>query len=161
MAASIRAGVRRILGWIERHVAAVQALATIATMLIAIAALVGVKAQIDAAARQQREQSARDIYREFLSLSVARPEFARPDYCAIAGSAQEPAYEAYVDYLLYTAEQAIAADAGWDATFARSLAAHRAYICAADDWSDYGADVRRLIDRAGGSRCAAVPACDE
>ncbi len=149
----------RWIAWLERHVVAVQALATIATMLIAIAALVGVKAQIDAAARQQREQSAREIYREFLNLSVARPEFARPDYCAIAGSPQEPAYEAYVDYLLYTAEQAIAADPAWDTTFARSLAAHRAYICAVNDWSDYGADVRRMIDRAGGSRCAAVPAC--
>jgi hypothetical protein len=145
-----------LLAWIERHATAVQAFTGILTMLVAIAALFGVKAQIDASARLQREQSARDIYREYLSLTVARPEFARPDYCAIADGPQEAAYEAYVDYLLYTAEQAISADPGWRISFARQLDNHQLYLCATDDWSDYSPAVVDLIDAARG-RCERAP----
>ncbi len=150
---------RAWIDWLERHAAAVQAVATVVTMLVAVAALIGVKVQIDASARVQREQSARDIYREFLNLSVSRPEFARPDYCAIAGSPAEPAYEAYVDYLLYTAEQAIAADPAWRRGFARQLASHRDYICATNDWSDYDDAIIALI-AAEQRHCAAIDRCD-
>jgi hypothetical protein len=151
---------RAWIDWIERHAVAVQAVATVVTMLVAIAALVGVKAQIDASARLQREQSARDIYREYLNLSVSRPEFARPDYCAIVGGSTEPAYEAYVDYLLYTAEQAIAADPAWREGFARQLQVHAPYLCTVDDWSDYTGAVAELIGETR-RRCGAAPACAE
>jgi hypothetical protein len=62
--------------------------------------LIGIKVQIDANARQQQEQSARDIYREFLNLSISKPEFADPDYCAIKGRSNAGAYENYVEYML-------------------------------------------------------------
>ncbi len=64
--------------WLEQHAKALQALGVIVTMLAAVAALVGIKVQIDASARQAREQSARDIYREYLNLSIARPGICRP-----------------------------------------------------------------------------------
>ncbi len=47
--------------WLEQHAKALQALGVIVTMLAVVAALIGIKVQIDASARQAREQSARDI----------------------------------------------------------------------------------------------------
>ena len=148
-----------LMGWLHRHAAGMQVVTGLVTMLIALAALVGVKLQIDASARQQREQSARDIYREYLNLSIARPELARPDYCAILGTPQESAYENYVDYMLYTAEQAIAADADWTPVFERNLAAHAAYICSVNDWSDFGPDAQAMIGHFRARSCAAVRPC--
>lgn len=150
---------RDVSGWLKRHTIQIQALTGLVTMLVAVAALVGVKWQVDASARLQREQSARDIYREYLNLSIARPELARPDYCAIIGAPAEPAYESYVDYMLYTAEQAIAADPVWRTAFERNLAAHSAYICRINDWSDYGDDVQAMVSAFRTQRCGTVPPC--
>lgn len=139
--------------WLERHAKAIQALGAIVTMLAAVAALVGVKIQIDASARQAREQSARDIYREFLNLSIARPELAEPNYCEISGSPNEAAYENYLEYTLYTAEQLRSVSPDWDATMLEHLAAHRAALCADGDWSDDSPGVRALITRFRAEQC--------
>ena len=64
--------------WLDSRAKAIQALGVIVTMFAALAAVIGVKLQIDANARQQREQSAREIYREYLALSIARPPQLNP-----------------------------------------------------------------------------------
>jgi hypothetical protein len=139
--------------WLEQHAKSLGAAAAVVTMLAAVVALIGVKVQIDASARQAREQSARDIYREFLNLSIARPELADPDYCAITGSAQEVAYENYLEYALYTAEQLGTVSSEWDATMLDHLTAHRAALCAGGDWQDDSAGVRRLITQFRAKEC--------
>ncbi len=146
--------------WLEDHSKALQAIAAIVTMLAAVAALIGVKVQIDANARQQREQSARDIYREYLNLSIAKPEFANPDYCAIAGTAQDGAYEDYVEYLLYTSEQVLAAMPDWETTLTARLAPHKELLCSEPDWDDETPAVQAMIKRFKASHCKAfVSAC--
>ncbi|HMT14353.1 MAG TPA: hypothetical protein PKE19_06340 [Aestuariivirga sp.] len=147
------------MDYLNRHAPALQALAAILTVILALAALVGVKMQIDAADRIQRAQSARDIYREFLNLSIGKPEFLAPDYCAIAKTPQAPAYEAYVDYLLYTAEQTMAADAGWEETMMAALDHHGTYLCGLDDGADETADVQDLLAKFRAARCAEVKRC--
>lgn len=152
---------RSLLAMLERHSVAVSALTGLVTMAIALAALIGVKVQIDASARVQREQSARDIYREYLNLSISRPEFARPEYCAIQGTANEAAYESYVDYLLYTAEQAIAADPDWQAVFDRKFADHTTYLCSVEDWDDLGPAMLTRLDRFRAAHCRAATLCPD
>ena len=148
--------------WLERHAGALQALAAMVTSFAAIAALIGVKVQIDANAQQQREQSARDIYREFLSLSISKPEFADPDYCAIRDGANAGAYEDYVEYMLYTADQTISAAPEWEATMAEHLGRHSQYLCGQQDWSDDSPEIRGLISRFRAKRCPAVaPTCPQ
>lgn len=139
--------------WLESHAKAIGAAAAIVTMLAAVVALIGVKVQIDASAAQAREQSARDIYREFLSLSIARPELADPNYCALASSPQEVAYENYLEYALYTAEQLGSVSAQWDATMLDHLTAHRAALCAGGDWQDDSPGVQRLIAQFRAKEC--------
>ena len=139
--------------WLEQHAKALQALGVIVTMLAAVAALIGIKVQIDASARQAREQSARDIYREYLNLSIARPEFADPDYCAIAGSASEVSYENYLEYTLYTAEQLRSVSPEWDTTMLDHLTAHRAALCADADWSDDTPGVQALLTQYRAAQC--------
>jgi hypothetical protein len=148
--------------WLEQRAKALGALAAIVTMLAAVAALIGVKVQIDASARQAREQSARDIYREFLNLSIARPELADPDYCALQGSPQESAYENYLEYTLYTAEQLRSVSPEWDATMLDHLAPHRAALCSGGDWGDDTPGVRALVARFKERECKApVESCPE
>ena len=140
-------------GWLERHGAAVQAVAAIATVLIALAALIGVKFQIDATARTQQEQSARDIYREFLNLSISKPEFADPDYCAIAGTPQQAAYENYVEYLLYTSEQMLAVSPEWEGALSGHLEAHGHYLCGVSDWTGYPQNVEVMVAKVRAKIC--------
>jgi hypothetical protein len=150
---------RAIITFLDRHTGTVQALTAIMTVLIAIGALVGVKMQINASERVQREQSARDIYREFLALSISRPEFSQPNYCAMIETPQEAAYENYVEYFLYTAEQAIAANSDWEPVFSDGLKVHADYICAVEDWSGYSDDVRALITKYKAHGCDKAKAC--
>lgn len=146
--------------WLERNAKALQALGALVTMVAAVAALIGVKVQIDASARQQREQSARDIYREYLNLSIAKPELADPDYCAIKGTPNESAYEDYVDYLLYTSEQVLAALPDWQPTINERLLPHREYLCATKGMIDDTPEVEVLLDRFRAKYCkSATPPC--
>ena len=130
-------------------------------MLIALGALIGGKMQIQASERIQQEQSARDIYREYLNISIGRPEFSSPNYCAIAGTPQEAAYENYVEYLLYTAEQAIATDPDWEPVFLSELKHHAGYMCSVKDWSGYSDDVRGLVGSFRINGCARSAVCED
>lgn len=115
--------------FLNRNAGAIQAISAILTVLLALGALIGVKVQIDAADRIQRAQSARDIYREFLNLSVANPKFSDPQYCAIRKSGDYGAYESYVNYLLYTSEQLLSVDDEWRDVLKADLAPHNLAIC--------------------------------
>jgi hypothetical protein len=146
--------------WLETRAKALQAMAAIVTMTAAVAALVGVKVQIDANARQQREQSARDIYREYLNLSISKPEFSNPDYCAIQGTANEGAYEDYVEYLLYTSEQVLAAMPDWEPTLSARLTPHKQLLCSEANWNEETAEVRAMIQQFRTTQCKGfVSAC--
>jgi hypothetical protein len=151
---------KKVIAFLDKHAGALQALTAILTVLIALGALIGVKMQINASERVQREQSARDIYREYLNLSISRPEFSRPNYCALLDTPQEAAYENYVEYLLYTAEQAIAANPEWEPVFSESLKSHADYVCTVKDWSGYSDDVRDLITKFKAGNCGAVKQCE-
>lgn len=63
--------------------------------------------QVAQADRIQRDQTAREVYREFLSLTVQKPELANADYCAPKDPMGQTASAADAEYLLYTAEQMI------------------------------------------------------
>ncbi len=147
------------MNWLERHSAALQALGSLLTALVAIAALIGVKLQVDAAYSVQREQSAKEIYREFLNLSIANPDLAQPDYCSLSKSPRAPAYDAYVEYLLYAAEQVIQADADWIPVFESHLGLHQDVICSQADWGAYADDVRSLVLKFKAGNCQPQPAC--
>ncbi len=152
---------KTLVRFLDAHAGAIQAVAAAFTVLVALGALAGVKLQIDASERVQREQSARDIYREFLNLSITQPDLASPNYCAIIGTTREAAYENYVEYLLYTAEQTLAADDSWEPTVTAGLAKHAAFLCASDDWSSYSDDVRRMVMAFKTDGCAKIKPCPE
>ncbi len=152
----------RIVKWVERHSKAIQAITGLVTLLIAMLALAGVKWQIDASARLQREQSARDIYREYLSLSISRPEFADPDYCTIRDGTQEAAYENYVEYLLYTGDQLLAVSTAWEPTLLDHLTPHRELLCRDNDWSDDSSQIKGLISKFKAQKCLGfTSACNQ
>lgn len=148
----------RLVGWFNKNGNMVQGIAAIITALIALSALVGVKVQIDASAKTQQEQSARDIYREFLNLSISKPEFADPDYCTIKGTPQETAYKNYVDYLLYTSEQMLTVSPDWEVTLSEHLEAHDQYVCEVQTWSNYPDTVGAMIAKVRTKICATTAA---
>lgn len=120
-------------GWLERHAQAIQAAGTLVMSFAAVAAAVFVPLQIAANDRTSREQSAREIYREFLSISIQRPELANRDYCSLNGPVERAAYESYVDYLLYTAEQVMDLNASdWEPAISARLRSHQGYLCTFD-----------------------------
>ncbi len=146
---------KKFISWLDAHAKALQSASAILTCFVAVAALIGVKVQIDASARLQQEQSARDIYREFLALSMNQPKYAVPNYCAIVGTADEPGYEHYVQYMLYTSEQILAVRPDWEPTLDDHLEAHKELICAEKDWTGDTAQVQKLIKGFQAKHCAA------
>ena len=66
-----------MVDWLKRNSAALEAIGAIATAFAALVALMIVPYQIHQADRIQRDQTAREIYREFLNLSVQKPELAQ------------------------------------------------------------------------------------
>lgn len=146
--------------WISRHAAFLEAVSAVVTALIAVIALVAVKFQLDAADALQRAQSARDAYRSHLALAVAHPRYARPDnVCELLNANEAGAYEAFVDHLLYSAEQMLNVEAGWEYTFLTALQDHASYICSsADDLADEES-VERLLRQFKLEQCADIPLC--
>ena len=135
----------------------VQTAAAVATALTAAAALVLIPMQRAEAERVQREQAAREIYREFLNLTVARPELAATDYCAVADDTERLRYQAYVEYLVHTGEQVVEISDDCALSVRGWLEDHGPYLCGPDLW-DAGGNVRDLMDRVG-MTCPATQPC--
>jgi hypothetical protein len=148
------------MNWFEKNSKAIQAVAACATVAFAFLALIGVKLQIDASFESQREQSARDIYREFLNISISNPDFAKPNYCELKSSPKIGAYRAYVDYLLYAAEQSIEMDASLQFTFDGQLEDHLIYLCSDDAPDDYQGQTKILLTSFKAKNCGAVNICN-
>mgnify|MGYP000851750510 FL=1 len=131
--------------WLTRNAEPLQALGAIATAFAALTALVVIPYQVAQADRIQRDQTAREIYREFLSLTVQKPELATADYCALKDTNQTAAYSAYVEYLLYTSEQMIDTSPEWRGPMASYLQDHMAYLCSEGVWNAQSPDIKDLL----------------
>lgn len=119
--------------WLDHHAQTLQTVCALATAGAAIGALVLVPWQIAANAHAGREQSAKEIYREYLNISIQRADLSAHDLCAPVQPATSAAYEAYVDYLLYTAEQVLDLDPdAWGRTIAAQLERHQRHLCTFD-----------------------------
>ena len=147
----------KIWAWFHRNAEPLQAVGGFLTAALALGALVVIPWQINQADRIQREQTAREIYREFLNLTVQKPELATADYCALKDPGQIAAYTAYAEYLLYTAEQMVDTSPGWQAPMTRYLNAHASYLCSPELLGAEG-DTARLITELGVT-CKPDPSC--
>lgn len=152
--------IKRFWIWLGKNHQSIQASAAILAALLAIATIAGVKWQMDAAARLQNEQSARDIYREYLNISISRPEFAQPDYCTLSESPQFAAYESYVAYLLYAGEQVLVLGEGWPDVMQGEMERHAGYLCSADyQPTDYDPAVAEVVSRVRAEQCVKLTRC--
>lgn len=131
--------------WISRNAEPLEAVGTLLTVVVAVVAIFGVTWQLEENDRLQREQGARDTYREFLRLGIEKPDLAVADWCTIADRDTRTAYEHYVEYALYTAEQVMAADPGWSLAMRDALQPHASYLCVKSDWDAYSLPVQRLV----------------
>jgi hypothetical protein len=147
------------MSWLSRHATAIGSASALITAAVAVLALLGVKLQIDASADLQAHQSARDIYRGFLELSIANPQYSKPQTCTGSGDT-EPGYDAYVDYLLYTTEQITGLDHSWGPVMEHWLLRHRAQLCTLDDLDVTTPEVAKLIAGLKSRHCGDIPACD-
>ncbi|MGR3501317.1 hypothetical protein [Pseudaestuariivita sp.] len=146
------------MSWLARNAKSVEAVAAAVTACVAVAALVGVKLQLDAADALARAQDARTAFRAHLSLAVAHPQYAAPDTCALLAGPEAGAYTAFVEHLLYSAEQMLVAEDGWEETFLTHLAPHAGYLCSSPGLVVTPATAA-LLDRFEARRCAAVTLC--
>jgi hypothetical protein len=146
-------------GW-SRHAPSIQSIATAVTALVAVAALVGVWFQIDANERIQQEQSARDTYRSHLALAVAHPTYAQPlNGCEMITSSEGASYQAFVDHLLYSAEQMLVTAKGWESTFLSDLEPHADYLCATVGPVGDTVETEVLLGQFKLDACPATPVC--
>lgn len=147
--------------WLHRNAQVIQSAAALVMAAAAVAAAVFVPWQIAANDRVSRGQAAREIYREFLAISIQRPELSARTYCALTSPVERAAYESYVDYLLYTAEQVMDLDpADWSSVILARLSAHEDYLCTfgPDDLAALTPDVHLLIGDLT-ERCDNAPSC--
>ena len=146
--------------WLNENAAAIQAGGAIVSAFVAVAAFAAIFWQVTESSRIAREQSARDIYREFLNLSIQNPDFAAPDACALARSPRAAAYDDYVGYMLYTAEQALSVSADdWMPVVGDLFNQHARAICSIDDTNLYTPQAATLIEAFQSTNCQALPPC--
>lgn len=148
-----------MLSKFKRHSKELQAFAAIFTALLALAALIGVKVQIDSAAKIQREQSAKEIYREFLRLSIQYPQFAEPDFCNLTGSRQSVGYDNFVGFMLYTGEQVLETNPDWQPVVDDLFHTHSKAICSIDHINQYSQSVGSLISDFQATECQKLKRC--
>jgi hypothetical protein len=121
--------------------------------LFAAFAVAGILYQVHASEQAQRAQSARNIYREFVALTISRPELALTEWSDALPPERKIAYEAYVEYLLYTSEQVIAADEDWSGPMKAWLCDHTAFLASRRILSGYTMEVQRLIKGVNDGGC--------
>lgn len=146
------------MNWFYRNKDTIEPITQMITAIVAVSAVVGVIYQVNANDLTQRTQSARDIYRSFLALSVQNPDLKAPNYCDIP-DARLPSYEAYVEYLLYTAEQVLDIDDSWAPVFDGHIDQHAQMFCATPDWVGDTDPVRALIAATRARNCATISPC--
>ncbi len=148
------------MNWLSRNAASVEAVAASITAATAILAVAGVIVQLRAADTTSRAQSAREAYAAHLALAVSNPEFAAPaDACTLAVSAKGAAYQAYLDHLLYAAEQMLAVEDGWDETFDAALAPHTAMLCNAGAAAGSAPDLLAVLAGFRAQTCPGITPC--
>ena len=150
-----------MVAWLRAQAPVIEAAAAVVTALAALAALILIPWQIAQNDRLQREQAAREIYREFLNITIQQASVASLTACSVQPGAQAQAYGAYVEYLVYTAEQVLAVDPeGWRETLFDRLTPHRAMLCLYDPADRAALDpaVAALIEDVAGD-CQATPLC--
>jgi hypothetical protein len=107
-------------------------LATIATAVIAVAALCIAVWQIRVGQQTQREASARDAFKEYLKLAMEKPELAEPSLGTVSDSGVESSrYSWFVSYFLFSAEQihlSFPNDSEWSAALSNQICYHREYL---------------------------------
>ena len=146
--------------WLSANASVVEAIAALITAAIAVLALVGVKYQLDAADDLQRAQSARDAYRSHLVLAVNNPKLASPkDACSLSEGEESAAYSAFVDHLLYSAEQMLEVEPGWETTFSSALEPHAPFLCSPEAPQASSAMLAEFLETFRGDICSKVPAC--
>lgn len=150
-------------GGLERHAQAIQSIGALTTAAAALAVVVFMPWQIAANDRTSRAQTAREIYLEFLNLSIQRPNLAARGFCTPDTPVELAAYEACVNYLLYTSEQVMDLNpADWQTAIAARLRAHHPYLCTFDS-----ADLDSLTPAVAGlisgllSQCEDITPCAE
>jgi hypothetical protein len=132
--------------WFSKHAQAFAA-------LFSALALIGLIYQVYATDQSQRAQSARDIYREFVALTINKPELATFQWNANLPEKDRVAYEAYVEYLLYTSEQVIAVDPEWREPMRVWLKYHMPFLCALERFDGYTPDLQNLIGEIKTAEC--------
>jgi hypothetical protein len=150
----------KISDFLLKHSPLIQAAGSLVTAMAAVLALVVVPWQIHSADQLQQAQSARDIYRDFLNLTVQKPELATLNLCEATQPSTQAAYEAYVSHMLYTAEQVLQVSTEWQSTMQTQINQHRPYICSWDDaelnaFSDEVADLLKTTRQT----CSQVVVC--
>lgn len=148
------------MSWFGKNAASIEAIAATITAMVAVAALVGVKFQLDEADLLQQSAAARDAYRGHLALAVTYPEFAQPnDSCALLVSEKSTSYAAFVDHLLYSAELMLVTESGWDPVFLEELAPHADYLCSMGAPAGDTAQVTALLAGFRAAQCTPQTGC--
>lgn len=78
-------------------------------------------------------------------MTVQKPDLAHAKYCTLKDPNQITAYTAYVEYLLYTAEQMIDTSPDWRGPMASYLGDHMEYLCSEGIWDAQSPDIRDLV----------------
>ena len=149
------------MSWLSRNAESIEAIGAAVTALVAVAALIGVKYQLDAADRVQKAQSARQAYSSHLALGVAHPELAQPsNVCGLLDGPKAGSYVSFIDHLLYSAEQMLEVEPGWEVTFAEALEPHSSYICRADSHNGSSIRMEEFLDQFKADICQSVTVCN-
>ena len=148
------------MSWLKSNAESVEAMAACVTALVAVAALVGVKFQLDENERIQRATTAREAYLGHLNLATSKPELAAPqDVCGLLSSDNSASYTSFLDHLFYSAELMLEAEDGWQPVFMDHLEPHAPLMCSSFAPTGDTAAMMQMISTFQASECDGVQVC--
>jgi hypothetical protein len=106
--------------------------AQIASVVVAVVAVVGISLQIHNNNKNAQRASARQVYMSYSEAALKYPEFDEPNLEKIkAEPLKFVQYEEYVAHMLFAYDEILTVDdvPAWHKTFEHDLAFHKAYLC--------------------------------
>lgn len=139
-----------------------QAIGSIVTAGVAVAALGVATWQVIAGRDAQREATATQIWRDHMQGAMQNPQLAAPDWCRIKSDpAETTRYEYFVGLMLFAGEEILrlGAKAGdWKDVIGREAAVHARFLCADRGWrEDFSGTVVQVVE--AHVDCKTVPPC--
>jgi hypothetical protein len=133
------------------------AMATMFAGIISLGAFLVVFYQMKATEHLENRSFARELYKELVAIQIEHPDVVSVDWSKKDSytSEQQIAYEAYIEFILYTADHLLELDPKWKMVMKAWLEQEVVYLCDIGGFIEFSLPVQELTAEIMAGQCVA------